>query len=118
MRLTDTTSNGLRFFAKAHPYLPKSTVEQDANIVNHGTYIRARSVDDQVSSVYNLLLIALEVEFRDGLTLATSPLAKAEPRLRPTTYGVLRFGPEVGAINLRGRHHMVFETITVDRRTG
>jgi hypothetical protein len=56
---------------------------------------------------------ALEIRFEDGVTLSRYPNARSEPRLRPTTYGLLDLGEPVGRIDLRGRVHPVYERITI-----
>ena len=59
---------------------------------------------------------ALELCFDDGVTLARYANSKTEPRLRPTTSGVLHFERKVGVINLRSKEHPVFERIVVKNR--
>lgn len=60
---------------------------------------------------------ALLVAFRDGVTLSNYPDRESEPRLRPTTYGVLDYGRTVGSIMLRGRQHRVYSQIMVTRKS-
>jgi hypothetical protein len=61
---------------------------------------------------------ALSVEFRGGVTLATYPNSRSEPRLRPQSYGELTFGAVIGHIFLRGRTHSVYDFIAVGGRAG
>ena len=58
---------------------------------------------------------ALLVAFRDGVTLSNYPDRKSEPRLRPTTHGLLLHGEVIGSIMLRGRQHPVYDQITIRR---
>lgn len=47
------------------------------------------------------------------LTLKTYPDKKSEPRGRPTTRGEVRLGNKVGEIEIRGKKHPVYDTVTV-----
>lgn len=56
---------------------------------------------------------ALTVSFSSGITLASFPKARTEPRLRPSTYGTLALGEEIGRIMVRQREHVVHSIIEV-----
>lgn len=57
----------------------------------------------------------LAADFQGGLTLARYPDAKSEPRLRPTTVGVIAPEDRIGTILVRGREHPVYRRIVVAR---
>lgn len=59
-------------------------------------------------------LYALRVNFNSGVTLARYANASSEPRLRPTTYGSVTVGREIGRISIRGREHVVYDKIEVN----
>lgn len=54
----------------------------------------------------------LKAQFDTPVELARYTEKKSEPRLRPTTRGVLQVGEKVGEIEVRGRVHPVYDTIT------
>lgn len=56
---------------------------------------------------------ALRADFKGAVTLSTFPNSPTEPRLRPTTRGLLSFSDIVGHIVMRGREHPVYAVITV-----
>lgn len=50
----------------------------------------------------------LSAEFPDGVNLSRYADAPSEPRLRPTAYGDVELGPQVGTISVRGKQHPVY----------
>jgi Large polyvalent protein associated domain 23 len=56
---------------------------------------------------------ALASDFPSGVNLTRYADAPSEPRLRPTAYGDVELGPQVGTITVRGREHPVYERATV-----
>jgi len=54
----------------------------------------------------------LSTNFEDGVELATYPTGKSEPRLRPTTEGIIKLGDKVGEISVRGKKHPVYDKIS------
>ena len=61
---------------------------------------------------------SLEADFPEGVDLARYPNKKSEPRLRPTTRGDVQLGEVVGEINVRGKNHPVYDSVTVQPRQG
>ena len=57
-------------------------------------------------------LYTLNAQFDTPIEMARYEDKKSEPRLRPTTRGVLRVGEKVGEIEVRGRTHPVYDSIT------
>lgn len=57
-------------------------------------------------------LYTLNSQFDTPVEMARYEDKKSEPRLRPTTRGVLRVGEKVGEIEVRGRVHPVYDKIT------
>lgn len=57
-------------------------------------------------------LYTLNSQFDTPVEMARYEDKKSEPRLRPTTRGVLRVGKKVGEIEVRGRIHPVYDKIT------
>jgi hypothetical protein len=57
-------------------------------------------------------LYTLTSQFDTPVEMARYEDKKSEPRLRPTTRGVLRVGEKVGEIEVRGRIHPVYDKIT------
>lgn len=57
-------------------------------------------------------LYTLNSRFDTPVEMARYEDKKSEPRLRPTTRGVLRVGEKVGEIKVRGRIHPVYDKIT------
>jgi len=57
-------------------------------------------------------LYTLNSQFDTPVEMARYEDKKSEPRLRPTTRGVLRVGEKVGEIEVRGRIHPVYDKIT------
>lgn len=58
----------------------------------------------------------LRADFPKGVTLARYEKASSEPRLRPTTHGIVHLGRVIGKISVRGREHPVYDVVTVERR--
>jgi hypothetical protein len=54
----------------------------------------------------------LNAQFDTPVELARYAEKKSEPRLRPTTRGVLQVGDKVGEIEVRGRVHPVYDKVT------
>jgi len=54
----------------------------------------------------------LNAQFDTPVELARYAEKKSEPRLRPTTRGVLQVGDKVGEIEVRGRIHPVYDKVT------
>jgi hypothetical protein len=57
-------------------------------------------------------IYTLTSQFDTPVEMARYEDKKSEPRLRPTTRGVLRVGEKVGEIEVRGRIHPVYDKIT------
>ncbi len=55
----------------------------------------------------------LGADFPKGVDLERYADAPSEPRLRPTTQGNVYPGERVGAINVRGREHPVYDMLTI-----
>lgn len=66
------------------------------------------SVEGQGKHVYSL-----KANFESGVELARYSEKKSEPRLRPTAYGELKLGNQVGEISIRGKLHPVYDSIGV-----
>tara|TARA_X000001382_G_scaffold25979_2_gene16476 strand:- start:1074 stop:5795 length:4722 start_codon:yes stop_codon:yes gene_type:complete len=63
-------------------------------------------------------LYSLQADFPEGVLLERYAKQKSEPRLRPTTKGVVRTGNKIGEISVRGRLHPVYDNIVaVDKDT-
>jgi hypothetical protein len=58
---------------------------------------------------------SLKIIFENGITLSRYPEAKTEPRLRPSCYGQLLFGEQIGKIILQGRFRDVFDEIRITK---
>jgi hypothetical protein len=66
------------------------------------------SIEGQGKHVY-----ALKANFESGVELARYSEKKSEPRLRPTAYGELKLGNQIGEISIRGKLHPVYDSIGV-----
>jgi len=63
-------------------------------------------------------LYSLQADFPEGVLLERYAKKTSEPRLRPTTKGVVRKGNKVGEISVRGKLHPVYDNIVaVDKDT-
>jgi hypothetical protein len=58
----------------------------------------------------------LATKFDTPVTLKSYPDAPSEPRLRPTTFGEITLGEQIGEIDVRGKLHPVYEGVTVHAR--
>lgn len=58
----------------------------------------------------------MRADFNNGVTLARNPEKGSEPRLRPTGRGELVMGKEIGRIDIRGKEHPVYDTITIGEK--
>jgi hypothetical protein len=56
---------------------------------------------------------ALKVDFTNGVQLKRYADKPSEPRLRPTGKGDLNLGNVVGEIDIRGKQHPVYDSITI-----
>lgn len=69
------------------------------------------SVEGQGKHVYTL-----RADFQNGVKMARYPDKTSEPRLRPTGRGELVMGQEIGRIDIRGKKHPVYDTITIGEK--
>jgi hypothetical protein len=58
----------------------------------------------------------LRADFQNGVKMARYPEKTSEPRLRPTGRGELVMGQEIGRIDIRGKKHPVYDTITIGEK--
>ena len=56
---------------------------------------------------------SLQADFPEGVLLQRYAEKTSEPRLRPTTTGVVRKGKKVGEISVRGKVHPVYDNLVV-----
>lgn len=56
---------------------------------------------------------ALKVDFNNGVQLKRYADKPSEPRLRPTGKGDLNLGNVIGKIDIRGKQHPVYDSITI-----
>ena len=69
------------------------------------------SVEGQGKHVYTM-----RADFQNGVKMARYPDKASEPRLRPTGRGELIMGQEIGRIDIRGKEHPVYDTITIGEK--
>jgi hypothetical protein len=58
----------------------------------------------------------LRADFQNGVKMSRYPEKTSEPRLRPTGRGELVMGQEIGRIDIRGKKHPVYDTITIGEK--
>ena len=66
------------------------------------------SIEGQGKHVY-----AMQADFQNGVTMSRYPDKASEPRLRPTGRGELQLGEQIGTIDIRGREHPVYDSVTI-----
>ena len=66
------------------------------------------SVNDGKDHYYTL-----NTDFPEGVELARYPNEASEPRLKPTRKGHVNLGEKVGEIEMRGKKHPVYDSITI-----
>lgn len=101
--------------------IPKGRVVR-ANLFKQSAGWRWTHASEEVAAVRTLISVesagrhhyAMRVEFPDGVALARYLNAKCEPRLRPTTKGVIDgMTAGIGWIAVRGKPHPVYEVLVV-----
>ena len=98
---------GWKWLKTPEGYKPREDFNEDLVSVEHGAHYYALNVD-----------LPKGAKLTTYANFTTGGLQIQNPSLRPSTVGQIKFGNKVGEIDVRGKPHPVYDTITATTEFG